>query len=90
MMGLMHPTGPAWNHPAAPLLLEFGTTGCPVNCGLHWTVAQMQAAVDYTAHPSAQQPEAAQQLQAKTLEKVDQGYAKLVEWDAIRADPHQH
>ena len=83
----MYPTGPAWNHPAAPVLLEFGTQGCPVDCGPHWTVEQMQAAVDYAAHPSAQQPDAAKQLRTETMEKINQGYAKLVDWDEIKKNP---
>ena len=71
----MYPTGPALNHPAASLLLEFGTNGCPVDCGENWTVPQLQAAVDYAAHPSAQLPEAAKYLRAETLEKAMPGWS---------------
>ena len=87
LVGLMHPTGPALNHPAAHTLIEFGTQGCPVNCGAAWTREQLQAAVDYAAHPSARLPEAAKYLQKETMEKVNQGYARLVEWDAIKGNP---
>ena len=85
--GLLYPTGPALNHPAADFILNFGTDGCPVDCGPEWTIKQIQDAIDYAAHPSAQVPEAAQQLRLETLEKVKQGYAKLVLWDDLRQNP---
>ena len=83
----MHPTGLALNHPAAHTLIEFGTKGCPVDCGTAWTSDQLQAAVEYATHPSARLPEAAKYLQEETMEKVNQGYARLVEWDSIKDDP---
>ena len=85
--GLIFPTGPALNHPAADLLLEIGKNGCPVDCGPHWTHTQIQAAIDYAAHPSAKTPLAAKTLRDKTLEKVKQGYARIVHWDDIKDDP---
>ena len=39
--GLMWPTGPALNHPAAPLLDYYSKHGCPVDCGPDWTVDQI-------------------------------------------------
>lgn len=59
LVGLIYPTGPATAHPAANILLEFGTKGCPVNCGPDWSPEQIKAAIEYAAHPSAQIPEAA-------------------------------
>ena len=87
LVGLMYPTGLALNHPTASLLVEFGTNGCPVDCGAPWTIQQLQTAVDYAAHPSMQHPEAAKYLRKKTIEKVTQGYACPVEWDSIKDNP---
>ena len=38
------------------------------------------------SHPSAMEPEAAMQLRAETLEKVVQGYARLVTWAELKDD----
>ena len=59
IVGLTYPTGPALNHPAADMLLQFGTTGCPVDCGQPWTRSQLEAAIQYAAHPSAKDTTAA-------------------------------
>ena len=87
LKSLIYPTGPALNHPAADVLLTFGTNGCPVECGPQWTPQQIQDAIDYAAHPSAQVPDAAAQLRQETLEKIQQGYARLVKWEDIKANP---
>ena len=87
LVGLIYPTGPATAHPAANILLEFGTKGCPVNCGPDWSPEQIKAAIEYAAHPSAQIPEAAAQLRNEAVEKVEQGYAKLVYADDIMVHP---
>jgi len=85
--GLIYPTGPAVNHPAADMLLRFGKDGCKARCGPNWSAHQIQAAIDYAAHPTAQVPEAATALRAETLEKVTQGYARLVKWEDLKLDP---
>ena len=56
--GLMNPTGPALNHPAASLLPYYAKYGCPVNCGPNWTRTQIEEALDYGVHPTAKIPEA--------------------------------
>ena len=35
--GLLWPSGPALTHPAAPLLHDYATCGCPVDCGPNWS-----------------------------------------------------
>lgn len=84
----MAPSGAALNHPAAPLLLELATTiGCVTDVGENWTLELIKAAIRRGAHPSALSPEAATQLRDETLEKANQGYARLVLWDDIKHNP---
>jgi hypothetical protein len=85
--GLMAPSGPALAHPAAPLLLELATLGCTVTNADVWMMEMFEAAIHKGAHPSALIPEAAKQLREETLEKVAQGYARLVTWAAIKHTP---
>ena len=44
----------------------------------------LEAAIEKGSHPSAMEPEAAGQLRAETLEKVAQGYARLVTWAELK------
>ena len=83
--GLMFPGRLAQKHPAGPMLKDCGTTGCPVEVSEDWTLDQLDQAVAYGAHPSASTPEAAKALQEKALEKVQQGFAKLIPWKELRA-----
>jgi hypothetical protein len=85
--GLMAPSEPALEHPAAPLLLELATLGCSADTGESWCMERLEAAIKKGAHPSALVPEVATQLREETLEKVDQGYARLVWWADIRDNP---
>jgi hypothetical protein len=85
--GLMAPSGPALEHPAADLLLELATVGCSSHIGEQWSMEMLDAAIRKGAHPSAMLPEAAKQLRDETLEKVAQGYARLVRWEDIKANP---
>jgi hypothetical protein len=85
--GLMAPSGPALHHPAAPLLLELATLGCTSEMGDTWTQELIEAAIKKGAHPSALDPKASRQLRDETLEKVNQGYARLVYWDDIKNNP---
>ena len=81
------PSGPALEHPATPMLMEFATEGCDAAIDTQWTMEMIEAAITRGAHPSAQLPEPAAQLHQETLEQVDQGYAKLVAWDSIKDNP---
>ncbi len=83
----MCPSGVALQHPAASLLLQYATKGCPVMTGKPWTISQMQAAIDKGPHQSALSPDAIAQLQEEVHEKVRNGQARLVEWESIRECP---
>jgi hypothetical protein len=85
--GLMAPSGEALHHPAAPLLLELATVGCHADVGEGWTMDMLEAAIAKGSHPSAMEPEASAQLREETLEKVAQGYARLVEWTEVKRAP---
>ena len=85
--GLMWPTGPALRHPAAGLLLDYASNGCPVDCGRDWSQEEILAALRRGPHPSARQPDAARELHREVREKVNQGYAKIVKWKDIRHNP---
>jgi hypothetical protein len=48
--GEMCPSGLALRHPAAELLIEWSSYGCPTCTGKRWTKAEMQKAVDQGPH----------------------------------------
>jgi hypothetical protein len=81
----MFPGPLAQAHPAGPLLTHYGTHGCPVNIEDDWTLHQLDEAVQYGAHPSAESPEATTALRSEALEKVAQGFAQLIPWKTLRA-----
>ena len=83
----MCPRGLALHHPAAPLLIDFATLGCPTETGQPWTIPQMQAAIDRGPHKSTLLEDARTQLRAEVMEKITKGQAKLVQWDDIKHDP---
>lgn len=80
----MAPSGPALAHPAAQLLQDYATNGCPANCGDPWTIEQLDIAVERGAHASAKDPIAAAALHQETLEQVKGGYARLIPWKQLR------
>ena len=86
-VGLVAPCGPALDHPAAPMLIEFWTAGCDATNDNWWSMELLKTAITKGAHPSALLLEPAAQLCAETLEKISQGYAQLVTWDDIKHDP---
>ena len=57
-IGLMRPNGPALQHPAAQLLIEFATEGPATGIDLEHPLEVLQAAIERGAHPSAAQLEA--------------------------------
>ena len=69
------------------MLLEFATQGCKAAIDAQWSMEMLEAAITRGAHPSALQPEPAKQLRDETLEKVAQGYARLVPWNSIKQAP---
>ena len=54
--GLMWPRGDALLHSAAPMLLEYAQSGCPMDCGLYFNLNQLEASINYNSHPSATLP----------------------------------
>ena len=72
--GLMAPSGPARDHPAAPLHNNYAKHGMPADCGDDWTIEQLDVAVEKGAHSSATDPIAAQALYAETMEQIEGGF----------------
>ena len=83
----MCPANLALDHPAADLLLEYATKGCPTNTGAPWSRQLMQAAIDRGPHVSALIPEAISQLRQEVADKVASGQARVVKWDDIKDNP---
>ena len=83
----MIPRNAALHHPAATTLMEYAQHGCPVDCGRDWTIAELQAAVDRGAHPSAKEPAAAAACRREALERVADGCCRVVKWNTIKHKP---
>ena len=86
--GLMNPSGPALDHPAAPLLSDYAKYGCPVDCGPNWSRAQIEEALDYGAHPTAKIPEALECLIKEAEEKEKEGFVHILRWGDIKNKLH--
>ena len=82
--GLMWPRTFALKHPAAPLLERYAQQGCPVDCGKNWSQDRIEAAIQHGPHRSARTPQARQALRQEALEKVKQGFAKIVRYGDIK------
>ena len=83
---LMTPRHQALDHPAGPMLNDWATRGCPVDCGPDWPLEKLEAALDYGSHPSAKIPEARKCLLEETKDKVDKGFARVIQWKDLKAD----
>jgi len=86
--GRMHPDPSIQHHPAYPILFEYATNGCPVDCGQSWSKEHVEAAIHRGPHISAKSPKAAACLQQEALEKVAQGEAEVIKWDDIKDSLH--
>ena len=81
----MWPRGKFANcHPAAKMLKEYSTHGCPIQCGPNWSQHQLIAALKREPHISAKDPIAAKCLHEETHEKIAGGFAKIVKWGDIK------
>ena len=80
----MFPGKLAQRHPFGPTLRKYATDGCPVDIQEDWTLEELDAAVAYGAHPSAETPEASATCRQEALEKVQQNLAKHVPWKRLR------
>ena len=74
----MYPNGRALQHPAANLLKEWATFGCPTQTGKPWLKEEMWEAVARGPHSSARSPEAIAHFKTKAAEKVRTKQARLV------------
>ena len=84
----MCPAGVALQHPAADLLMEYATIGCPTKTGKCWTMDNLEAGIKVGPHVSALDPEAMEQLQSEVKEKEALvGQAKVVIWGNIMRNP---
>ena len=83
-LGLMWPRTFSTQHDAAPLLNNYATQGCPVNCGEDWDKDHIIAALQHGAHKSARSKEALAALHDESNQKVKDGYAKIVWFGDIK------
>ena len=74
----MHPRHKALRHPAAEELLQYASTGCPLDCGQDWTISQMEAAILKGSHTSAESPDARYVLHTEALECIAEGCCCIV------------
>jgi len=86
--GLMYPHPSTSHHLAYPILLKFATDGCPVDCGPAWSSQQLHKAIQRGNHPLACTPEAIICLCKEMLEKVKQGFAKIIPWSKLEKSHH--
>ena len=63
--GLMCQRMRALDHPAAPLLKEYASQGCPSDVGRDWTLEELEAAAEKAPHSSALEPDAIEQIYVK-------------------------
>ena len=80
----------ALSHPAAPTLVEYATTGCPVRTGRQWTREEVEAAVERGAHQSVKSDECMAQLRDEAEEKERRGQARILLWDDIKKNLPPH
>jgi hypothetical protein len=66
------------------MLLDFAHDGCPAETGTDWHLDLLDEAVRRGAHPSAKEGIAAEALHKETMDKVAQGFARLVPWKELR------
>ena len=83
-IGLMWPQKEALEHDAAPLLLQYASKGCPVECGPDWTHEHIKIALMKGPHASAKSKIAIAALRQETLEKVKNNYARVIRWSDIK------
>ena len=84
----MCPAGLALYHPAADLLMEYATVGCPTKTGKKWSMGDLEeASIEVGPHVSALGPEAMDQLQSKVKEKETLGQAKVVMCEDTKKNP---
>jgi hypothetical protein len=81
---LMFPRTYSQFHQATPLLYDYATNGCPVDCGENWSKEKIIKLLKKGPHRSSLQKNAIRQLRKETHEKCAQGYARIVRWGDIQ------
>ena len=85
--GGMCPSNLALQHPAAPILKQYATKGCPVDPGRHWSRDEVRAAVAYGSHPM--EDSASKQFWEEAVEKQSRGLVSIIDWEEIDALPDE-
>ncbi len=83
----MCPNGRVLHHPAAKLLKDWATFGCPTKTDKPWSKSEICKAIEWGPHRSALSPDAIAHFAAEADEKVRTNQARLVLWDTIKDDP---
>ena len=73
-------------HAVTPLLQQYSENGCPVDYGPNWLRGQIEALLVHGPHLSTLGRKEIQQIQLETIEKISQGYARVVKWGNIKRD----
>jgi hypothetical protein len=79
--------GHALQHPAAKVLQDWATFGCPTHTGKPWTKSKMWEAVARGPHRSALSPKEIAHFKAEGTEKVRTKQARLIRWVDIKDNP---
>ena len=82
--GLVFPRWRAEAHPAAPLLRQYASRGCPVDVGRDWTLEELEAAVARGPHQSSREDDAIAQIQVEARQKERDGFAKIYLWEELK------
>jgi hypothetical protein len=83
----MCPAGLAMMHPAAEMLMDWATFGCPTKTGEPWSQSELKEAIARGPHQLVLTPEAIKHFVEEIREKVWTKQAQVVEWDKIERDP---
>jgi hypothetical protein len=74
-------------HPAAEMLLDWATFGCPTKTGKPWSRSGLEEAIARGPHQSALSPKAIKHFALEIREKFQTKQAQVVEWDSIKEKP---
>jgi hypothetical protein len=83
----MCPNWRALHHPAAKLLKDWATFGCPTKTGKPWSKSEICEAIERGPHCSALSPDVIVHFAAEADKKVQTNQARLVLWDIIKDNP---
>ena len=83
-LGLMYPQPPyRVEHKTALILQAYSKNGCLVDCGNNWTEDHIVLMLQQGPHQSALCKKVVAQLRQETQEKIEQGYAQVIQWGDI-------